>query len=220
MAHSLCFSMLIWSASLNLSGFTLHFLLSIVEVLISLAVLSALGMSVWARSKSRLNLIQQNLPLTPARSAIHVLRLAAAKLSSTLSTIRTRTRGEARYWPIVFAAFCCAGMTYGAYRLPKYNVVTEHNVAIIGELPHSDFAYRSDEHPGGNTFRPCQIDMDNGVQTVELLRTAIGYIAVRASWEDRGTCESILRADLGFTFRDQSTDFKFRRLANGKRAEQ
>ena len=100
-------------------------------------------------------------------------------------------------------------------QLDKYQAetVTEHHVEILGELDDGDFAYKSDEEPQGGVFRPCPSDIANHLDVPALLRSGIGYVAVYASWEERGTCKSILRADLRFAFRDETTDFKHRRVS-------
>ena len=82
-----------------------------------------------------------------------------------------------------------------------------HNVADYGQLPDGDFAMHSDEQ-GDFTFRPCAMDVKNGVDVAGILAQGVGYIADRASWEERGTCKSILRADLGFHWRDQNFDYR------------
>ena len=98
-------------------------------------------------------------------------------------------------------------------QLAKYDASTvmEHHVEILAELDNGDFAYISDEKPKGDTWRVCSADMKNGVNTADILRQGIGYIADYAIWEERGTCKSILRADLGFWWKDADNKFKYAR---------
>jgi hypothetical protein len=95
-------------------------------------------------------------------------------------------------------------------QLAKYraDTVTEHHVVVIGRLDNGDWKMRSDEEPS-IVFRPCPTDMANGVDVDGILTPAIGWVADHAVWEERGTCKSILRADLGFWFPDEN--FKYTR---------
>lgn len=99
-------------------------------------------------------------------------------------------------------------------QLARYeaSTVVEHNVAILARLDNGDFAYCSDEEPGCGAWRPCPSDAKNGVQTAALLQQGIGYIADIARWEERGTCKSILRADLGFDWKNRNNNFKYTRV--------
>jgi hypothetical protein len=218
------------------SGYTLHRLsgwLSLAGLALCFGSFIAVMFSVMMRHigirRDPLKPTETNSTATLVRSATPARQSLAAKLRSRLSTIRTRTKGFSHLWGTFLSLVLVAswalwgGMAIRDHgrikgleaQLAKYraDTVTEHHVAILGELGHDDFSYKSDEHPHGNTFRPCLVDMANGVETAKLLRTAIGYEAIVASWEERGTCESILRADLGFTFRDETTDFKYRRIS-------
>lgn len=92
----------------------------------------------------------------------------------------------------------------------RTQTVTEHNVAVIRKLGDGDFAFQSDEEPQGGAYRPCHVDYENGLDVTGMLSQAVGYIADRAAWEERGVCKSILRADLGFWWRDKNNNFKFK----------
>lgn len=102
-------------------------------------------------------------------------------------------------------------------QIELYNreVVTQHNVTIVRRLPNLDFAFISDEKPLGDTFRPCPSDLDNGLQVDQLLTQGIGVTADVAKWEERGTCKSILRADLGFDFINAHNNWEYRRIGGG-----
>jgi hypothetical protein len=106
-------------------------------------------------------------------------------------------------------------MIYGVSRLPRYSIVTENHVSILSQSEDGDFIYTSDEEPNGGAFRPCPEDAKNGVDTPKLLQQAVGYVADYAKWEERGTCKSILRKDLGFWFRDSRNNFTYRRIHAG-----
>ena len=99
--------------------------------------------------------------------------------------------------------------------LAKYRseTVVEHHVTILARLEDGDFSFRSDEEPSGSSFRPCLSDIVSGLDVNRLLTDGIGYVANHASWEERGVCKSILGADLGFSWRDKETDFKYRYVA-------
>jgi|SRR5580700_114951 hypothetical protein len=127
--------------------------------------------------------------------------------------------GGARWGALCFACCCCAGLTYGAYRIPKITVVHENHVAIIEQLDNGDFAFKSDEEPNGDTFRPCLDDVKSGVDTVAILTQGVGYIADYAVWEERGTCKSIVRKECGFWFKDVHNNFQYRRIANAGTAK-
>jgi hypothetical protein len=108
----LTLSTAIWLANLNLSGFTLHFWLSIAEALVSLYVLSVLAMSAWKRSRLLSKSKASTWPAMPVRSETPALLSLAAKLSSKFSTIRTRTRGAAQWSTVLFMAVVCGGLVY------------------------------------------------------------------------------------------------------------
>jgi hypothetical protein len=102
--------------------------------------------------------------------------------------------------------------------LAKYRTETviEHHVAVIGRLEDGDFAFQSDEEPRGGVYRPCPTDIANGLDVNRMLSEATGYVAEYAAWEERGACKSILRADLGFWWRNKDTGFKFATAATTK----
>lgn len=112
-------------------------------------------------------------------------------------------RGIAKWSPVIFVMFWCAAMLFAVARLPKYEIVTEHHVHVIGRLADGDWAMSSDEQ-GQFAFRGCHdFDVDS------VLSQAVGYVADHARWEERGNCKSIRRADLGFWWRDKN--FAYRR---------
>jgi hypothetical protein len=98
--------------------------------------------------------------------------------------------------------------------LAKYRTetVVEHHVTILGKLEDGDFAFTSDEEPQGGAFRPCAADLANKLDVVGLLTESVHYTAEVAKWEERATCKSILRADLGFWFRDKNNNFTYARI--------
>jgi hypothetical protein len=110
-----------------------------------------------------------------------------------------------------FAIACLLLLCISAYA-HRYNVVTEHNVAILSRLDNGDFAYRSDEKPNGDTYRPCSIDKENGIDVDGMLTQAVGYIAEHATWQEQGTCRSILRPEWQFWFRDAENKFTYRKV--------
>lgn len=97
--------------------------------------------------------------------------------------------------------------------LAKYrsSTVVEHHVAIFGELYRGDWSYASDEEPNGGVFRICPSDLANGVDVSGMMKQAVGYVAYVAKWEERGTCKSILRSDLGFWWRNETNNFAYRK---------
>lgn len=110
----------------------------------------------------------------------------------------------------MFAIACVSVLVFVSWRA-RSNVVTEHNVIVCRRLDDGDWQMTSDEETD-LVFRPCPSDAYNGVDVDGLLRSAVGYVADYARWEERGTCKSILRADLGFWFRDKHNNFAFRRI--------
>jgi hypothetical protein len=176
--------------SLSRSGFTLHFWLSTAEVLVSLYALSVLAMSVWGRLPNRLQKTLRTPKVMPAKSVISGVRLAAAKLHSRLSTIVTRTRGVARYSPVLFAGACCAALTYGAYRFPQYPTVELHDVRVEKRVSSHEWLM-TDATQGQFLFTACH---DFPAERV----IWAGYVARKVRYEERGNCKSIQRADLGF----------------------
>ena len=111
-------------------------------------------------------------------------------------------------------------LAYAAMRLPGEVIVTEHNVAILRKLDNGDFAYVSREEPAGSTYRVCPEDARNGVRTEDMLSQAVGYIADYAIWEERGSCRSIVRSDLGFWWKDANTNFEYVLIPKGGNNEQ
>jgi hypothetical protein len=127
------------------------------------------------------------------------------RLASTLPT----RRGMARQGPLIFAFSCLGILLYGATKIPKYAIVTEHHVAILERLSDGDFAFTSDEEPNGGAYRVCPDDAHNGIDTTSILNQGVGYIADYAVWEEQGKCKSIVHADLGFWFVDAANNFKY-----------
>jgi hypothetical protein len=112
----------------------------------------------------------------------------------------------------LFLALACTMAVFAFSYQPKYEVVTEHNVAILEQLNDGDFAYKSDEKPEGDIYRPCEIDRKHGIDVTGMLRQAIGYVADKATWQERGTCKSILRPEWQFWFRDANNSFTYVRV--------
>lgn len=132
------------------------------------------------------------------------------KFISHLKIFKEKSDGLIPVGSAVFAAFILAGMFLGASRI-RYNVVTEHNVLVLARLDNGDFLYKSDEKPDGDTYRPCAIDKQNGIDVDGMLKQAADgkYIALRATWEEQGICRSILKPEWQFWFRDaEHTDYR------------
>lgn len=145
----------------------------------------------------------------------------AGVLAWKRTRIRTKKdKGYVSYWPLYFVAAWCVGMGAGISKLPKPNVVTEHNVAIVGKTDDGDFAFISDEERGGGAFRVCPTDKQEGIDADAILSQGIGYIADFATWQERGTCKSIVRSDWGFWFLTKQNRFTYRRINNAGTAEQ
>lgn len=106
----------------------------------------------------------------------------------------------------------------GAMRLPEPNIVTQHHVAVYGRLEDGDWRMASDEDRS-LVFRPCPSDERGGVRVNDILEQAIGYVAEKATWEERGNCKSILRADLGFWFKDEANNFNYERITDAGTAK-
>ena len=138
-------------------------------------------------------------------------------LLSIETWMRKRTKGAASYWatPYLFGLVCVIAITAQAWRL-RFNIVTEHNVVVYSQDSNGDWNYSSDEKPNGDTFRSCPEDKSLAKIDVNgILKQASEpppYIADYASWEERGTCRSIARSDLGFFFKDKHNNFTYRRL--------
>src|SRR5271156_1181149 len=174
---------------------------------ISTAVRSMIpgGMSIFSTRNSSMNSLS-----TPKE-------IEAGSVVGSLNR-HTPPKGSARIWAVVSVLIIVASWWGWAWlavhdsrrisvlesELAKYRTqtVVEHNVVIVRRLDDGDFAFISDEEPKGGSFRPCAADAANGLDVDGLLTQAIGYMAASAAWEERGTCKSILRSDLGFWFRD------------------
>ncbi len=115
---------------------------------------------------------------------------------------------RANEWPIslIFSVLILSGVVYSARH--QYPIVEEHNVAVYQRLSDGDWAMSSDEE-GKFAYRPCS---DDAINTNTMLKKGIGYIASRASWEERGDCKSIRATGLGFYWRDEH--FQYRRIAD------
>lgn len=127
-----------------------------------------------------------------------------------------RTKKKVDGWmlpaPIAITlSLICLGLLVGAAYSSRSNTVTEHNVAIYRQLDDGDWLMSSDEEQY-IVFRPCAADTASGVDVNGLLKLAVGYVADEARWEERGTCKSILRSDLGFWFRDEHNNFAYKRV--------
>lgn len=128
------------------------------------------------------------------------------------SLFRMREKGKASSltlsWLMSIAIVCWLCIYAYSSRSTK---VTQHNVAIHAQLENGDFVMSSDEEES-LVFRPCQDDIQHGVDVNGLLTQGIGYVADYASWEERGTCKSILQDDLGFWFRTENNKFTYKRV--------
>lgn len=124
--------------------------------------------------------------------------------------IREKGQGHSLGIAYTFSGCCLIFIILGV-AAQRSNVVVEHNVAIYRQLSDGDWVMSSDEEPS-LVFRPCPDDKMGGVDVNGLLTQAIGYVADEARWEERGTCKSILRADLGFWFRDKHNNFTYRKV--------
>lgn len=126
--------------------------------------------------------------------------------------IRGMAQSMATVW--LFALACLGVLVIGAWR-NRPSVVIQHNVAIYRQLDNGDWVMRSDEDPS-LVWRTCPEDSQGGVDVNGLLQQAVGYVADYAKWEERGTCKSILRSDLGFWFRDEHNNFTYRKIEQEK----
>lgn len=142
-----------------------------------------------------------------------LLRKRLTSFATKILSHRSQSSGSSKHAPIWFSLFCIAGMVYGYSRLPKPTIVTEHHVAIRARLDNGDFAYISDEKPAGDTYRPCSVDHENGIDVDGMLTQAVGYVADYATWQEQGSCRSILRPEWLFAFRDQANNFTYQRRA-------
>lgn len=132
------------------------------------------------------------------------------RASQSWKRAKRNVSGRADYAPIWFSVFVMAALAYGVSR-QHFNVVTQHNVEVYRQLENGDWMMSSKEDPD-LVFRPCPDDTRSGVDVNGLLSQAVGYVAETARWEERGTCKSILRSDLGFWFRDRANNFTYRRI--------
>jgi hypothetical protein len=195
------------------SGYTLHRLsgwLSLAGLALCfgsfIAVMSSVMMRHIGIRRDPLKPTETNSTATLVRYATPARRSLAAKLRSRLSTIRTRTKGESRYWPIAFSAFCCLGLVYAATRIPKYTVTEEHNVAVLGTIAPHLFRMHDDEQ-GDFRYRDCyDFPSDTIIKP--------GWVAPRARWEERGECRSIRATGLGFWW--EYPDKSYREIIYGK----
>ena len=69
----------------------------------------------------------------------------------------------------------------------------------------------SDEQPE-LIFRPCLDDIASGIDVNGLFRKGIGYIADKATWQERGVCKSIVRPEWEFQFKNSHNNFTYRRI--------
>lgn len=149
--------------------------------------------------------------------AINALKISLKSMTTRLPFFKKmwlffrRSSGNSKYAPVWFSLFCGAVMVFGAVRMSHENIVTNHHVAVLKQLDNGDWAMRSDEDES-LVFRPCRNDAERGVDVNGMLTQGIGYIADYARWDERGTCKSILRSDLGFWFKDKATNFEYRRI--------
>ena len=135
--------------------------------------------------------------------------------SRFLTSFRQRSKGITRYAPIWFCMFFGALVVMAVTMLPRDNVVTQHHVAVLGQLPDGDWAMESDED-SSLVFRVCPDDERRGVHVTAMFQKAIGYVADEAKWQERGECKSIFRSDLGFWFRDKNNNFSYERITNAR----
>jgi hypothetical protein len=174
----------------------------------------------WASWRRRFNaLFPQSRSLSgPADKTVWTAEEEARVMSEQIAEHFKRRGGFAWWPPVIFAFVFVSLLALSSAWLPPSNVVTEHHVVIISRLPDGDFAYKSDEKPGGDTYRPCPVDKENHIDVDGILTQALGdgeygsYIADYATWQERGTCRSILRPDWGFYFRDARNNFTYERV--------
>lgn len=123
-----------------------------------------------------------------------------------------RIKGMAQSAAIVwmFAIACLMVLILGAW-MHRGGTVIQHNVVIYGQDLDGDWVMSSDEDPN-LVFRPCKSDLAAGLDVNGLFKEAVNYVADYAQWEERGTCKSILRADLGFWFKDKHNNFTYKRI--------
>lgn len=144
------------------------------------------------------------------------IRLSITKSASPLLKRLLRPEGISRYEgmkaSLFLSAVILALLTLGAWRMSRQTIVTQHNVVILHRTDAGDYPFLSSEQPNGDTFRPCLSDTKGGVDVDGMLSQATGYVAETARWEERGTCKSILRSDLGFWFKDAANNFSYRRI--------
>jgi len=199
-----------------------------------------LTLAVWLTSGNTWSWLEW-LPLASGLcSVLYLLVIAAKKQTEKKSEAKGKTllisESASEFWKRVrnknsggrascatslwFALFCFVLGGYGISKLPKPNVVTEHDVAIIRQDESGDFLYVSREQPGGDVFRVCPDDKLGGVDTAALLRQGVGYIAEHAIWEEHGICKSILKPEWGFWFKDKENNFTYREITHARTTEQ
>jgi hypothetical protein len=105
------------------------------------------------------------------------------------SRISRRTRGVARYAPILLMGAVCLGFSYGIYRIPQYPVVELHNVRVEKQVADNKWLME-DAASGRFLFTACHDFPTKGV-------IEAGYVARKIRYEEHGACKSILKPDLG-----------------------
>lgn len=118
---------------------------------------------------------------------------------------RFREKGSAtidRTWVTAVFFVSSSLLVYAMTRPPRFPVVEEHNVAVYQRLPDGDWLMSSDEQ-GRFAYRPCgDFDIE------PMLSQAIGYVAPRARWEERGYCKSLRADNLNFWWRDEKGNYR------------
>ena len=124
------------------------------------------------------------------------------QLVAKLGKLKDKGTAQLRnVWVTGVLMTCCAIFVLAMTRPVRYPIVQEHNVAVFGRLADGDWLMSSDEE-GKFAYRPC-LDFD----ATPILTQAIGYVALRAKWEERGACKSIRAAGLGFWWRDENNQY-------------
>lgn len=112
-----------------------------------------------------------------------------------------QNHGEARWWPIWFAMFCCGIFAFAASRPEPYPRELHHHVQVLTKLGHDMWRMHDDEL-GTFIYQGCP-DFPN-----ESVIWA-GYIADHAIWEEQGDCKSIRDTGLAFIWeRDEQGNAK------------
>jgi hypothetical protein len=128
----------------------------------------------------------------------------------SLPTTKVMARSRNSWWWALPFAVIVVGLLAWTGNGYHYPIITEHNVAVYKQLPDGDWAMASDES-GPFAYRPCPED---GKATSDMLQEAIGYIAERAVWEERGACKSLNGAGLNFYWRTANDEY--RRIENAR----